>query len=202
MPNLNFSLEVENVVSDCLIFTSDLLICLPKPPHYSSVFGGPTASSFFSPLHVGASKSMLEADPTLLAQNGTKKLPISFPELEQRAKKQHQHSIGINNNILHTVESKLQDIEYMENYLSSKRLNNELNSCTEDVGGTDASSASSSRHYKNSSPRSHSSTNGSVPSSSSRSERKQKSVGKNAHRELMENYIPNNQLSKPDALVR
>ncbi|XP_053087437.1 macoilin-1 isoform X2 [Pangasianodon hypophthalmus] len=150
----------------------------------------------------GTSKSMLEADPTLLAQNGTKKLPISFPELEHRAKKQHQHSIGINNNILHTVESKLQDIEYMENYLSSKRLNNELNGCTEDVGGTDASSASSSRHYKNSSPRSHSSTNGSVPSSSNRNERKQKGVGKNAHRELMENCIPNNQLSKPDALVR
>lgn len=147
---------------------------------------------------------MLEADPTLLAQNGTKKLPISFPELEQRAKKQHQHSIGINNNILHTVESKLQDIEYMENYLSCKRLNNELNGCSEDVGGTDAGSASSSssRHYKNSSPRSHSSTNGSVPSSSNRSERKQKGVGKNAHRELMENCIPNNQLSKPDALVR
>ncbi|KAK3508341.1 hypothetical protein QTP70_022088, partial [Hemibagrus guttatus] len=150
----------------------------------------------------GASKSVLEADPMLLAQNGTKKLPISFPELEQRAKKQNQHSIGINNNILHTVESKLQDIEYTENYLSSKRLNNELNGCAEDVGGTDASSASSSRHYKNSSPRSHSSTNGSVPSSSNRNERKQKSVGKNSHRELMENFIPNNQLSKPDALVR
>ncbi|KAM9434359.1 macoilin-1 isoform 1-T1 [Clarias gariepinus] len=151
----------------------------------------------------GASKSMLDADPTHLAQNGTKKLPISFPELEQRAKKQHQHSIGINNNILHTVESKLQDIEYMENYLSSKRLNNELNGCTEDVGGTDASTASSSsRHYKNSSPRSHISTNGSVPSSSNRNERKQKSLGKNAQRELMENCIPNNQLSKPDALVR
>lgn len=146
---------------------------------------------------------MLDADPTHLAQNGTKKLPISFPELEQRAKKQHQHSIGINNNILHTVESKLQDIEYMENYLSSKRLNNELNGCTEDVGGTDASTASSSsRHYKNSSPRSHISTNGSVPSSSNRNERKQKSLGKNAQRELMENCIPNNQLSKPDALVR
>ncbi|KAF5893197.1 macoilin-1 [Clarias magur] len=152
----------------------------------------------------GASKSTLDADPTHLAQNGTRKLPISFPELEQRAKKQHQHSIGINNNILHTVESKLQDIEYMENYLSSKRLNNELNGCMEDLGGTDASAApSSSRHYKNSSPRSHSSTNGSVPSSTSnRTERKQKGLGKNAQRELMENCIPNNQLSKPDALVR
>lgn len=169
------------------------MMWLPKSPHYSSVIAPP---------HLGASKSMMEAEPTLLAQNGTKKLPISFPELEQRAKKQHQHSIGINNNILHTVESKLQDIEYMENYPSSKRLNNELNGCAEDAGGTDASSASSSRHYKNSSPRSHSSTNGSVPSSSNRNERKQKGVGKNAHRELMENCIPNNQLSKPDALVR
>ncbi|TSK28235.1 Macoilin-1 [Bagarius yarrelli] len=148
----------------------------------------------------GASKSMLEADLLFLAQNGTKKLPIFFPELEQRAKKQHQHNIGINNNILHNVESKLQDIEYMENYLSNKRLNNELNGCAEDAGGTVASS--SSRHYKNSSPRNHNATNGSVPSSSNRNERKQKGVGKNAQRELMENCIPNNQLSKPDTLVR
>uniref|UniRef100_A0A8B9KYS2 Macoilin 1 n=1 Tax=Astyanax mexicanus TaxID=7994 RepID=A0A8B9KYS2_ASTMX len=174
------------------------------------------------------SKGMLEADATLLAQNGTpasKKLPISFPELEHRergkeggrereAKKQQQqqqqHSIGINNNILQTVDSKLLDIEYMENYLSSKRLNNELGGSAEthllkeDLSSTGGGSFS--KHYKNSSPRSHSSTNGSVPTSSTsnRSEKKQKGVGKNAstHRDVMENYIPNNQLSKPDALVR
>ncbi|KAL7830230.1 hypothetical protein SRHO_G00313570 [Serrasalmus rhombeus] len=173
------------------------------------------------------SKGMLEADSTLLAQNGTpgtKKLPISFPELEHRErgkegssgrdrdtkKQQQQHSIGINNNILQTVDSKLQDIEFMENYLSSKRLNSELGGSAEnllikeDLSSTGG--GSSSKHYKNSSPRSHSSTNGSVPSSStsSRSEKKQKGVGKNnsTHRDVMENYIPNNQLSKPDTLVR
>ena len=167
---------------------------------------------------------MLEADSTLLAQNGTpatKKLQISFPELEHRergkeggrdkdTKKQQQHSIGINNNILQTVDSKLQDIEFMENYLSSKRLNNELGGSAENLLLKDDLSStgggSSSKHYKNSSPRSHSSTNGSVPSSSTsnKSEKKQKGVGKNAsvHRDVMDNYIPNNQLSKPDALVR
>ncbi|XP_026875805.2 macoilin-1 [Electrophorus electricus] len=170
-----------------------------------------------------ASKSMLEADATLVAQNGTpttKKLPISFPELEPRdrgregvreAKKQQQHSIGINNNILQTVDSKLQDIEYMENHLSSKRLNNELGGSAESIllkedMGSMAGASSSSKHCKNSSPHSHSSTNGSVPSSSlsNKNEKKQKGVGKTAasHRDLMENCIPNNQLSKPDALVR
>ncbi|XP_076864598.1 macoilin-1 [Brachyhypopomus gauderio] len=167
-----------------------------------------------------ASKGTLETEATLVAQNGTgttKKLPISFSELEPRdrgreggreAKK--QHSIGINNNILQTVDSKLQDIEYMENHLSSKRLNNELGGSAEnllqkeDLGSVGG--GPSSKHYKNSSPRSHSSTNGSVPSSSSsnRNERKQKGVGKTAasHRDPTENCIPNNQLSKPDALVR
>ncbi|XP_062866131.1 macoilin-1 [Trichomycterus rosablanca] len=150
-----------------------------------------------------SSKSTSESEPTHLAQNGTKKLPASPPEPEQRSKKQHQHhSIGINNNILHTADTKLQDIEYMENYLSAKRLNNELNGCADGLAGADAGSASSGKHLKNSSPRSHGSTNGSVPSSSGKNERKQKGVGKNAHRELMENCIPNNQLSKPDALVR
>ncbi|KAG5856058.1 hypothetical protein ANANG_G00003910 [Anguilla anguilla] len=68
----------------------------------------------------------------------------------------------------------------------------------------------------NSSPRSHSATNGSVPSSgtsltssssSSKSEKKQKCPsGRSAtavpHRDPTDNCIPNNQLSKPDALVR
>lgn len=165
---------------------------------------------------------MSEADSVLVAQNGTaitKKLPMSLPELEYKEKgkdggkdkkQQQQHSIGINNNILQTVDAKLQDIEYMENHLNTKRLNNELSGSAEnlflkeEVGGGGGSSAPS-KHYKNSSPHSHNSTNGSVPSSSSsRSEKKQKCAGKNLapHRDLMENCIPNNQLSKPDALVR
>lgn len=163
---------------------------------------------------------MSEADSVLVAQNGTainKKLPISLPELEYKEKgkdsgkdkKQQQHSIGINNNILQTVDAKLQDIEYMENHLNAKRLNNELGGSAEnlflkeEVGAGGGSALS--KHYKNSSPRSHNSTNGSVPSSSSnRSDKKQKCAGKNLapHRDLMENCIPNNQLSKPDALVR
>ncbi len=177
--------------------------------------------SFF---HLAAtSKDMSEADSVLVAQNGTaitKKLPISLPELEYKEKgkdggkdkkqQQQQNSIGINNNILQTVDAKLQDIEYMENHLNTKRLNNELGGSAEnlflkeEVGGGGGSSTTS-KHYKNSSPHSHNSTNGSVPSSSSsRSEKKQKCAGKNLapHRDLMENCIPNNQLSKPDALVR
>ncbi|KAL0165458.1 hypothetical protein M9458_037302, partial [Cirrhinus mrigala] len=149
------------------------------------------------------------------AQNGTaitKKLPISLPELEYKEKgkdggkdkkQQQQHSIGINNNILQTVDAKLQDIEYMENHLNTKRLNNEFGGSAEnlflkeEVGGGGGGSAPS-KHYKNSSPHSHNSANGSVP------EKKQKCAGKNLapHRDLMENCIPNNQLSKPDALVR
>ncbi len=164
---------------------------------------------------------MSEADSVLVAQNGTaitKKLPISLPELEYKEKgkdggkdkkqQQQQHSIGINNNILQTVDAKLQDIEYMENHINAKRLNNELGGSAEnlflkeEVGGGGGSSATS-KHNKNS-PHSHNSSNGSVPSSFSRSEKKPKCAGKNLAplRDLMENCIPNNQLSKPDALVR
>lgn len=55
----------------------------------------------------------------------------------------------------------------------------------------------------NSSPRNHSSTNGSVPpgSSSGKNEKKQKGAGK-GQKDPVENCIPNNQLGKPDALVR
>lgn len=163
-----------------------------------------------------ASKSPSEADTVSVAQNGSggsKKPPVSLLELEYKDKgkdggkdkKQNQHSIGINNNILQTVDAKLQDIEYMENHLNSKKLNNEFGGSAEnlflkeEVGGGSAPS----KHYKNS-PHSHNSTNGSVPSSSNRSEKKQKCAGKNlaTHRDVIENCIPNNQLSKPDALVR
>ncbi|XP_063041846.1 macoilin-1 [Engraulis encrasicolus] len=222
-----------------------------------------------------ANKGASDSDSTTaVSQNGapaSKKPPVTLPELEYRekggkdggggkdkdreAKKQQQqhqhqqqHSIGINNNILHSVDSKLQELEYLENHLSSssnssKRLNNnELAGSAEsllvnkDEAGsppppahnnnnhhTSTSSSSSNKNYKNatgggsSSPRSHSSTNGSVPSSSgggssssggsssNKNEKKQKcSGGKSpaAHKDTMENCIPNNQLSKPDALVR
>ncbi len=100
--------------------------------------------SFF---HLAAtSKDMSEADSVLVAQNGTaitKKLPISLPELEYKEKgkdggkdkkqQQQQNSIGINNNILQTVDAKLQDIEYMENHLNTKRLNNELGGSAENL---------------------------------------------------------------------
>lgn len=197
-----------------------------------------------------------------VSQNGAtpgKKNPVNssvpLPELEYREKgrdgnskeregkqqqQQQQHTIGINNNnsILHTLDSTLQETEYMES-MGGKRLNNDLgggeithtpkeeevlgggestgNTHTpkEEVGGT----GGGGKNYKNargggggggvatnSSPRNHSSTNGSVPSSgsSNKNEKKQKSAGKGAanQKDPVENCIPNNQLGKPDALVR
>lgn len=157
-----------------------------------------------------------------------------MPELEYRekgkegkgggdAKKQH-------NSILpSSVDSKLQEMEYMENHMNNKRLTTELGS-TENLllkednnSSCSSSSSSSSKNYKNassnaatlnSSPRGHSATNGSVPSSATsassstgKNEKKHKlSVGKgnsgSSHRDPMDNCIPNNQLSKPEALVR
>lgn len=166
-------------------------------------------------------------DSTTTSQNGApanKKSSLPLPELEYREKGKEgrdkeakKHNVGINNNILQTVDSKLQEMEYMENHLGSRRLNNDLAGSTENLlqkeeTGGGAGNASS-KNYKNasgavinSSPRSHNATNGSVPSSSSTSknEKKQKCLGKNPapHRELMENCIPNNQLSKPDSLIR
>ncbi|XP_064835599.1 macoilin-1-like [Oncorhynchus masou masou] len=159
---------------------------------------------------------------------------------QQQQQQQQQHTIGINNNsILHTLDSTLQETEYMEN----KRLNNDLggeithtpkeevggtgggggggestHTPKEEVGGTGGGGGGGGgggKNYKNasggggatnSSPRNHSSTNGSVPSSgsSNRNEKKQKSAGKGAanQKDPVENCIPNNQLGKPDALVR
>uniref|UniRef100_A0A8C9VNN9 Macoilin 1 n=1 Tax=Scleropages formosus TaxID=113540 RepID=A0A8C9VNN9_SCLFO len=146
-----------------------------------------------------------------------------LPELEYRDKgREHKkQSVGINNNILQAVDSRLQEIEYMENQLNSKRLNNELAGSTESLLLKEevASGSTASKNYKNSaggiansSPRGHSASNGTVPistyssssSSSNKNEKKQKFPGKGLapHRDVMENCIPNNQLSKPDALVR
>ncbi|XP_029592128.1 macoilin-1-like isoform X2 [Salmo trutta] len=201
----------------------------------------------------GVSSEMDLAPP--VSQNGAtpgKKNPVNssvpLPELEYRekgrdgnskereGKQQQQHTIGINNNnsILHTLDSTLQETEYMDN-MGGKRLNNDLgrgeithtpkeeeevvggggeNTHTpkEEVGGT----GGGGKNYKNarggggvatnSSPRNHSSTNGSVPSSgsSNKNEKKQKSAGKGAanQKDPVENCIPNNQLGKPEALVR
>ncbi|KAJ4939689.1 hypothetical protein JOQ06_029130, partial [Pogonophryne albipinna] len=99
------------------------------------------------------------------------------------AKKQH-------NSILPSaVDSKLQEMEYMENHMNNKRLTTELGS-TENLA-----------------------SNGSVPSapssssSTGKNEKKHKlAVGKGtsggSHKDPTDNCIPNNQLSKPEALVR
>ncbi|XP_049734264.1 macoilin isoform X2 [Elephas maximus indicus] len=167
-----------------------------------------------------AAKGLPDMDSSILIHhNGgipaNKKLSTTLPEIEYREKGKEKdkeakrHNLGINNNnILQPVDSKIQEIEYMENHINSKRLNNDLVGSTENLLKEDSCTASS-KNYKNasgvvnSSPRSHSATNGSIPSSS-KNEKKQKCTSKSpsTHKDLMENCIPNNQLSKPDALVR
>lgn len=168
-----------------------------------------------------AAKGISEVDSTLISQqNGgipaSKKLVTTLPELEYREKgkdkdkEAKKQNLGINNNILQSVDSKVQEIEYMENHINNKRLNNDLVGSTENLLKEELCMASS-KNYKNasgtgnSSPRSHSASNGSIPSSSSnKNEKKQKITSKSpsTHKDLMENCIPNNQLSKPDTLVR
>lgn len=184
-----------------------------------------------------AAKGISEVDTPPVSQNGApanKKTSAPLPELEYRekgkegrgggdAKKQHN-----SNSILQSsVDSKLQEMEYMENHMN-KRLTTELGS-TENLllkednnSSCSSSSSSSSKNCKNassnpttlnSSPRGHSATNGGVPSapsstgSTGKNEKKHKlAVGKGTsvgtHRDPTDNCIPNNQLSKPEALVR
>ncbi|XP_056154625.1 macoilin-1 isoform X1 [Lampris incognitus] len=174
-------------------------------------------------------KGVSEMESASLSQNGAppgkKNTPVPLPELEYREKGRDsngkeregkkQHTVGMNNNsIIHTLDSKLQETEYIENHVGGKRLNNDLagehthtdntHSSKEETGGT-------GKNYKNasggggssSSPRNHSSTNGSVlsGSSSNKNEKKQKGAGKGP-KDPVENCIPNNQLGKPDTLVR
>ncbi|XP_061597044.1 macoilin-1 [Cololabis saira] len=172
-------------------------------------------------------KGISELEPTVVSQNGgppgKKSTSFPLPELEYREKGKDsstkegkkQNAVGINNNsIIHTLDSKLQEAEYIENCVGTKRLNNDLagenadssshTTSKEDMGGT-------GKNYKNtggggasnSSPRNHSSANGSLPSGSlaNKSERKQKGSGK-GQKDLVENCIPNNQLGKPEALLR
>ncbi|XP_075459851.1 macoilin isoform X1 [Ascaphus truei] len=167
-----------------------------------------------------AAKGLSELDSSILLQhNGgissNKKISTTLPELEykekgkEKDKEVKRHNLGINNNILQPVDSKVQEIEYMENHINSKRLNNDLLGSTENLLKEDPCTASS-KNYKNttgtanSSPRSHSTSNGTIPSSSNKNDKKQKCTSKspNAHKDPIENCIPNNQLSKPDTLVR
>ncbi|XP_034400744.1 macoilin-1 isoform X2 [Cyclopterus lumpus] len=185
-------------------------------------------------------KGISEVEPAAAAaapsQNGAppgkKSPPVPLPELEYRekgkdssaakergeGKKQQQPAVGINNNsIVHALDSKLQEAEYIENYVGAKRLNNDLvgENAHADANANAASkeeTAGAGKNYKNasggnisnSSPRNHSSSNGSVlPGSSTggKNEKKQKGAGK-GQKDPVENCIPNNQLGKPDALVR
>uniref|UniRef100_A0A8C7IEU0 Macoilin 1a n=1 Tax=Oncorhynchus kisutch TaxID=8019 RepID=A0A8C7IEU0_ONCKI len=132
-------------------------------------------------------------------------VPTTIGSKEREGKQQQQHTIGINNNsILHTLDSTLQETEYMEN-MGGKRLNNDLGGELTHTG-KNCKNASGGGVATNSSPRNHSATNGNVPSSglSNKNEKKTKSAGKGGanQKDPVENCIPNNQLGKPDALVR
>lgn len=178
-------------------------------------------------------KGIPEVDSTVVSQNGAppgkKGTSVPLPELEYREKgkdstakereSKKQNTIGINNNsIMHTLDSRLQETEYIENYVGAKRLNNDVagenmhadtnvhSTAKEEIGGTGKNYKNASgggSNISNSSPRNHSSTNGSVPpgSSTSKTEKKQKGAGK-GQKDPVENCIPNNQLGKPDALIR
>lgn len=97
----------------------------------------------------------------LIHHNGgipaNKKLSTTLPEIEYREKGKEKdkdakkHNLGINNNnILQPVDSKIQEIEYMENHINSKRLNNDLVGSTENLLKEDSCTASS-KNYKNAS---------------------------------------------------
>lgn len=182
--------------------------------------------------HLAAlAKGVSEVEPSVISQNGAppgkKGTSVPLPELEYREKGKDstvkeregkkQNTIGINNNsIIHALDSKLQETEYIENYVGTKRLNNDLagenthadtntqSTSKEESGGKNYKNVSAGGgNISNSSPRNHSSTNGSVPpgSSTNKSEKKQKGAGK-SQKDPVENCIPNNQLGKPDALIR
>ncbi|CAL8272087.1 unnamed protein product [Merluccius merluccius] len=193
-----------------------------------------------------AAKGLSETEAPPVSQNGVpanKKTSPPLAELEYREKGKDGRGGGGNgdakkqqgnsSNILPSgADSKLQEMEYMENHMNNKRLTTELGS-TENLllkednnssCSSSSSSSSSSKNYKNassnaaalnSSPRGHSASNGSVPASSSTSsstgknEKKQKqpaagkgTSGGSHSRDPTDNCIPNNQLSKPEALVR
>ncbi|CAN9503757.1 unnamed protein product [Ophioblennius macclurei] len=174
-------------------------------------------------------KGISDGEPAVVSQNGAptgkKSTSVPLPELEYREKGKDstakerdgkkQNTIGINNNsIIHALDSKLQEAEYIENYVGAKRLNTDLagenthtdsnthTASKEEMGGT-GKNCKNAGGGSNSSPRNHVSSNGSVPpgSSGGKNEKKQKGAGK-GQKDPVENCIPNNQLGKPDALVR
>ncbi|NXC91951.1 MACOI protein, partial [Cercotrichas coryphoeus] len=78
---------------------------------------------------VPCSKGLSDMDSSILLQhNGgipaNKKISATLPELEYREKGKEKdkdakkHNLGINNNILQPVDSKIQEIEYMENHIN------------------------------------------------------------------------------------
>lgn len=156
---------------------------------------------------------------------------LEYREKERgKGESKKQHNQNHQSGILPVVDyNKAQELEYMENNVNSKRLSSsELLGSTEnlllkeDTSSSSCSSSSSnstsSKNHKNasqgggvggnSSPRGNGTANGSVPSSTGPSsslgkgDKKQKCGGKGAHRDPTDNCIPNNQLSKPEALVR
>lgn len=182
---------------------------------------------FYYYYYFSVTKGISEVEPSVTSQNGAppgkKSSTLQLPELEYRektkdstGKEREGKKVGINNNsIIHPLDSKLQETEYIENYAGAKRLNNDLAGENTDSNAHPTSKeemAGTGKNYKynsggggnisNSSPRNHSSSNGSVLSgSTSKNEKKQKGAGK-AQKDPVENCIPNNQLGKPDALVR
>ncbi|XP_061838392.2 macoilin-1 isoform X1 [Nerophis lumbriciformis] len=174
-------------------------------------------------------KGISEAEPLVISQNGgppgKKSSSVPLPELEYREKgkdsaakereSKKQNSLGINNNnILHSLDSKLQETEYIENFIRAKKLSNDV-AADSDAPAHAASkeeAAGSGKNCKNASgggvsnspPRNHSFSNGSVQtaSSASKNEKKQKGGSGKSLRDPVENCIPNNQLGKLDALVR
>ncbi|XP_077446625.1 macoilin-1 [Stigmatopora argus] len=170
-------------------------------------------------------KGISETESLNASQNGAppskKSTPVPLPELEYREKGKDstakeregkkQNTVGINNNnIIHSLDSKLQESEYIENYVRAKKLSNDV--AGEHMHGDSNALSSkdevtaSGKNYKNvcnSSPRNHSFSNGSLTtgSSSNKNDKKQKGATKSP-KDPLENCIPNNQLGKTDALVR
>ncbi|KAM8883411.1 macoilin-1 [Synchiropus picturatus] len=171
---------------------------------------------------IGAAE--IEAVPVI--ENGghsvKKSKPVALSELDIKDKGkdcnaeegEKQNSIGLNNNNVHTLDCQLLDIDYIKTYIKGKGINTNLTGENvntnvkpkEDVRTTGKICKTSSGvegNLSGSPPRSNSSCNGSVPSGSttSKSERKNKGVGK-SQKDPSENCIPYNQLGKPDPVVR
>ncbi|KAM9824187.1 macoilin-1 [Neosynchiropus ocellatus] len=160
-------------------------------------------------------KGAAEIEAVPVMQNGghsvKKSNPVALSELDIKDKGKDYNAEEGNNNV-HTLDCQLLDIDYIETYIKGKGINNNFTGVNtnvkpkEDVGTAGKACKTSSGMEGNlsgSSPRSNSSSNGSVPSGSttSKSERKNKGVGK-SQKDPSENCIPYNQLGKPDIVVR